>query len=223
MSTESSALQHSLAARLAALTLDHPLRAGIDGVDAAGKTTFADTLAVTLAEIGRTVIRASVDGFHRPRAQRYRLGRHSPEGYYRDSFQNEAILARLLRPLGPGGSRRIVRAVFDYRTDASVVQAEEIVPLDAILLFDGVFLQRPELKPHWDATIFLAAPFAITVARAAIRDGWPTAVDDPANHRYVAGQQIYLDECRPADIASILIDNSDYAAPRVLAVRPPFA
>jgi uridine kinase len=41
----------------------------IDGVDSAGKTTFADEFAFTL-------VRASVDGFNNSRAIRYRRGRN---------------------------------------------------------------------------------------------------------------------------------------------------
>jgi len=48
------------------------VRTAIDGPDAAGKTTLADELAVALRERGRDVIRASIDGFHRPRRERYR-------------------------------------------------------------------------------------------------------------------------------------------------------
>lgn len=43
-------------------------RVGIDGVDGAGKTCLADELAGVLQAQGAPVIRASVDGFHRPRA-----------------------------------------------------------------------------------------------------------------------------------------------------------
>jgi uridine kinase len=31
---------------------------------------------------GCPVIRTSIDGFHRPKAERYLRGRHSAEGYY---------------------------------------------------------------------------------------------------------------------------------------------
>ena len=52
----------------------------VDGIDGAGKTVFADGLADVFAEDGASVFRASVDGFHRPRAERYARGRDSPEG-----------------------------------------------------------------------------------------------------------------------------------------------
>ena len=83
----------------------------MDGPDAAGKTTLAAELAGRLAG-KRDVIRASIDGFHRPRAQRYRRGDLSPEGAYHDTFDYGAVRAVLLDPLGPGGSRRYRTAVF---------------------------------------------------------------------------------------------------------------
>ena len=73
-------------------------RVGIDGVDGAGKTHFADELGDVLRVSGRSVIRASVDGFHNPRAIRYRMGRDSPEGFFRDSYDYEQLKATLLDP-----------------------------------------------------------------------------------------------------------------------------
>lgn len=64
------------------LRLGHPIRIAIDGRTASGKTTLADELAALLQGQGRSVIRTSIDGFHRPRAERYARGRHSAEGYY---------------------------------------------------------------------------------------------------------------------------------------------
>jgi len=56
-------------------TAEDCVRVGIDGVDGAGKTTFADALATTLQQQGRPVVRVSVDDFHHPRAIRYARGR----------------------------------------------------------------------------------------------------------------------------------------------------
>lgn len=61
-------------------------RVGIDGVDGAGKTIFADELAVALRGFGRPAVRVSLDGFHNPRHVRYRGGRSSPEGFWLDSY-----------------------------------------------------------------------------------------------------------------------------------------
>jgi hypothetical protein len=76
------------------------VRVAVDGIDAAGKTTLADELGSLLEARGRPVIRASVDGFHRPRSERYQRGAESPEGYYLDAFDYPALCAGLLLPSG---------------------------------------------------------------------------------------------------------------------------
>jgi len=208
-------LLYVLADRITSLVSSHPIRVAIDGVDGVGKTTLADELVDPLRQRGRPVIRASIDGFHNPRSVRYRLGRSSPEGYVRDSFNHDALIAGLLRPLGPGGSRCYRRAVFDYRTDSAVEAPSEVAPPDAILLFDGVFLHRAELREYWDFSLFLDAPFDVTIARCARRDGSSPDVNAPANRRYVEGQQIYLRESEPARRATLVVRNDDLSSPEI--------
>jgi uridine kinase len=206
-----------LAGEITALVAAPIGRVGIDGIDGAGKTMFADELAVELRRLGREVIRASVDGFHHPRAIRYRRGRFSPEGYFRDSYDYRALQSALLDPLSPGGSRKYRSAVFDYRIDA-VVSAEEILaPAGAVLAFDGIFLHRPELRGYWDYSIFLDVSFEVACARMVKRDGAASA--DPSaesNRRYLEGQKMYLAECEPARWATVVIDNNDFSSPQIV-------
>lgn len=216
--TRSSCIEQ-LAAAIAAVRLEHPTRVGIDGVDGVGKTTLAEELVEPLTRIGRQVIRASLDGFHKPREMRYRRGADSPEGYFLDSFDDAALKAELLDPLGPGGSRRFRRAVFDYRRDQPVDLPHETASANAILLFDGVFLQRSELAGAWDIRIWVEAPFEVTVPRAVRRDAeqtdQATAIRTKYERRYVPGQLIYIAQCHPRDLADIVVDNADLANPRV--------
>jgi uridine kinase len=214
-----SALLAELAARIAAVRRPHPVRVALDGVDAAGKTTLADDLAGALRQLGRPVVRATLDGFHRPAAERYRRGASSPLGYYLDSFDYAELLAQLLGPLGPGGSRRVRRVVFDCQADAPAAAPVESVPPDAVLLFDGVFLLRPELRGCWDYSVFVRADFAVTVARAERRDaarfGGAAEVRRRYGARYVPGQLLYLAECDPGRWASVVVDNNDPTRPRL--------
>ncbi|HEX5110393.1 MAG TPA: hypothetical protein VFV95_18210 [Vicinamibacterales bacterium] len=211
-----TALLETVAERIAGIVRAHPVRVAIDGVDGVGKTTMANELVDPLKRRGLSVIRASIDGFHNPRSVRYQRGRSSPVGYFRDSFDHEALTASLLSPLGPGGSLCYRRAVFNYRTDSKVEAASELATPKAILLFDGVFLHRPELRPHWDFSVFLEAPFEVTIPRCASRDGSSPDVNAAENRRYVDGQQLYLRECEPARVATMVINDADLASPEIV-------
>ncbi len=210
--------------RIARIERPHPVRIGIDGVDAAGKTTLADELgdelAVRMQAEGRSVIRASIDDFHNPAAIRNRRGQLSPEGFYRDSFNLSELIALLLLPLGPGGTRHYRTAIFDSWNDQVVDSAVAVAPSNGLLVFDGVFLHRPELREHWDFSIFLRVDFATVLKRALVRDscrmGSPEAVEHRYRTRYFPGQQLYFDECGPDRVADMVIDNNDTANPTII-------
>ncbi|HEU5367511.1 MAG TPA: hypothetical protein VFU69_03565 [Ktedonobacterales bacterium] len=212
-----------LAERVAALQRPHPIRVAIDGIDAAGKTTLADELARALAGRERAVMRASLDGFHRPRAERYRRGEDSPLGYYEDSFDYPALKAALLLPLGPDGNRHYRRAVFDVRGDVPIALPVEEAPSDAILLCDGVFLLRPTLADLWDYALFVKIDFEIGLQRALQRDlalfGSGEATRRRYLQRYYPGQRLYLEQARPEERAHAIMDNNDLRHPRLNVVK----
>jgi uridine kinase len=189
------------------------VRVAVDGVSGAGKTSFAGELAIVLQRAGRTVIAASADDFHYPKAQRYRLGRDSSDGHYLESYDYDAMRRELLDPLDVGGSRRYRTAVFDCASDRPIPSPHYFAPEGAILLFDGLFLNRDELRHYWDVSIFLDVPFEIATQRCAQRDGTVADYRHESNRRYVEGEMRYLQECRPQDRASIVIDNSDFSRP----------
>jgi uridine kinase len=176
----------------------------IDGVDGAGKTTFADMLALKIEAIGKPVIKASIDGFHKPRARRYQRGNSDPLGYFLDSYNYTAFQDYLIAPFRKGAaSVHLVR--FDHRRDQeNLVTA--LVPQDAALLIDGIFLHRDELRSQWDYSVFLHAPFEVTFKRMARRDGLDPNPFAASNARYLQGQQIYLECCEPSRRASVTID-----------------
>jgi uridine kinase len=202
-----------LASKVAGIRRAHPVRVAIDGVDAAGKTTLADELGNAIEKLGRPVIRSSVDGFHNPQNVRYSLGRHSPEGYFLHSFNYSDFTELLLAPLGPEGSRRYRRSAFDYRTDSPTQAELENAPADAILVCDGIFLLRHELRDHWDLAIFLDVSFEVACSRMAQRNGSSADINDPSNRRYIEGQKRYLRTCSPQANATIVINNENLSAP----------
>jgi uridine kinase len=210
----------ALADRIAAVVPPHPARVAIDGIDAAGKTTLADALAPLVARRGRPAIRASADDFQRPRALRYARGPLSPDGYYEDAFDHQALRAMLLAPCGPGGDRRYRTQTFDYRRDAPLDAPAQVAPANAVLLVDGVFLQRPELARCWDLVIFVHVPFEISLMRALARDssafGGVETVRERYARRYIPAQQSYFASCHPRERADLVVENTDPAMPALI-------
>lgn len=202
--------------KILAITLNRPTLVAIDGRDSAGKTFLAKELAKKLREKGRTVIEASIDGFHNSKKIRYMRGRDSPEGYYRDSFDIASLKKILLDPLRRGDL--IYRTeIFDYRIDERVESAKKKAAKDSILLFEGVFTLQPSLRTCWDFSIYLCIDEEEIINRAINRDpGDETEIRRRYMARYIPGQKIYHDEAEPLNYADVIIDNNDPENPMIL-------
>lgn len=194
------ALLDTIAREVLVLRPEARICVGIDGASRSGKSTFADELARRLEAAGRPVVRSTTDSFHNPRIVRYRRGRMSAEGYYRDSHDLEGIRRRLLDPFLAGQPFRI--AAFDEPSDSPVDAPRRRAAPAAILMFDGLFIHRPELRGYWDYSIYLDASERERRGLAA---------------RYVDGWRLYTKECGPASLATRVVDNSDLAAPTLRA------
>lgn len=190
-----------------------PVFVGVDGVDGAGKTTFADALG---ARFQAPALRIPLDAFHRPSRERYRQGRTSPQGFWEDSYDYAAFRELVVEPLRPGGSGRYRAASHDLAADQPVTGPELLAPELTVVLVDGLFLHRPELSGIWDATVFLDVSFETSCRRLARRDGTDPDPRAPASRRYVEGQEIYLAACDPRAAAAIVVDYNDGGAPRIV-------
>ncbi|MET3769927.1 uridine kinase [Marisediminicola sp. UYEF4] len=148
----------------------------VDGDDSAGTARFADDLAAAFRTIGSHVVRSSMDDFMRP--EREARG-SAPDGLYRDAFDYQAFRRVLAHPFRSGEPEA-----------SSPEQEPQPVPADAILLVDGVFLNRPELAGLWNYSVWL---------------------DSGAGR---AANPLYESEAHPRAAAVAIIDNADAEHPR---------
>jgi uridine kinase len=214
-----------VADRVLALRLDHPTRVAIDGHSTAGKTTLADELADSLRRrTARPVLRVTLDQFKRHVDLRTRYPAGSPENYYFEMFDVDAIRDELLVPLGPGGNRRYRSQIMDFSGRTPIDSGVHVSPDDAILVADSGFPQKPALAPHWDLRVYLHVEVADVLYRGTIRDQAFMDSAEAASERYrtyyIPGEQLYLTEARPAERAEIVIDNRYFDAPRIMRDLP---
>jgi len=216
-SSRRASVLNDLAAMIAKLDSARPIRVAIDGRTASGKTTLANELADCLRTKGREVIRTSIDGFHRPKVERYARGRYSAEGYYYDARDLPAINALLLGPLGPGGDGWYRTASFDLHNDVPIEQDPQFAPDDAILIVDGTFLQRPELRDGWDLAIFVETSERVSEQRGIDRDtallGGAEATRQLYANRYRPAFDLYEGLSAPASAADAIFNNDNFDQP----------
>ena len=199
---------------------------GIDGRSGSGKSTFADELAAHLGQRGRSVIRSTTDSFHRPREERLARGTTSADGYYLDSHDLDRIATELLIPFRDGADQVLVAAL-DEPTNTACEETANVAT-DAVLVFDGLFLHRPEFAAAWDVSVYLDADErreaewlqylladlpdyvlerAVELDRRLNTARWP---------RYRHGWDLYIGDAAPHSRATVVVDNNDFAHPRLL-------
>lgn len=200
---------------LSTVPSDRRAMIGIDGVDGSGKSTFAAALAHCFPD--REVIVIHVDDFLNPSAIRHRQGMNSPDGFWLDTYNYDAFTRDVIRPLRAGGDGRYRSSSYDPRSDAMVQPARMGAGDDAVIIVEGMFLHRPELADAWDLSLFLDVPFAETARRMAMRDGSHSDPEHVSMRRYVAGQRLYFDACKPWTSATIVVDNLAPDRPRIIS------
>jgi len=206
---------------ITSLELGHPTRVGLDGPSAAGKTTLADVLAKMVQSItNRPVIRASIDDFHRPGHKfRSMRGEWTTQSYYDESYDYRAFRDLVLRPLGADGNRRVRTAIFDSFHDVPVPEHWQTASETTILIVDGAFLQREELRSNWDYLIWLKVDPETVISRARQRDvAWVGSADEVERRyrtRTLPVHALYESLVDPEAHADTVIDTTNLNAPRL--------
>ena len=210
-------LHQMLKNKILNLSSDKVIFIGIDGVDTSGKTTLTNELSKLITE--RPVIVLSIDGFHNPKEIRIQQGEFSPEGYYYYSFNYKYLAENVFDKL-KSGIMEITSKIYDYRVEEKKDNSKLLVPANAIIFFEGVFLHRKELNHYWDFSIFLDISFETVINRALKRDlSYFKEKDillEKYNRRYIPGQKMYLQTEEPKSKADIIIDYNNYDNPIVL-------
>jgi hypothetical protein len=183
------------------------VRVGIDGALAGDTAGIADAVSALVADAGRPVARVSREGFLRPRSVRLELGGDDVAAGWERWYDDGALRREVLEPLGPGGSRQLLPALWDAERDRSTRAARVAMAPGTVVVVDGPYLLRWELADAFDLTVHLE------VSAAALARRCP----EPADLPRVAGSWArYLDETDPAGRATYLVRLEDLRHPALV-------
>ncbi|AIW84585.1 Uridine kinase [Bacillus mycoides] len=209
-----------IADHILTLKLTHPIRVGVNGITASGKTTFANELAEEMKNRGVQVIRTSIDDFHNPRVIRYAQGKESARGYYEDAHDYTAFKERLLKPLGPNGNLQYETISHNLITDMPVHNTPLVASSTMVLIVDGTFLLKKEIEYLFDYKIFVDTDFETARNRGAERETEAFGSYEEAEkmfiNRYHAACKMYIDEHNPKECANVIFQNSNFDDPVVV-------
>ncbi|MDM5463053.1 MULTISPECIES: hypothetical protein [Bacillus cereus group] len=209
-----------IADHILTLNLTHPIRVGVSGITASGKTTFANELAEEMKNRGVQVTRASIDDFHNPRVIRYAQGKESARGYYEDAHDYTAFKERLLKPLGPNGNLQYETISHNLITDIPVHNTPLVALPNMVLIVDGTFLLKKDIEHLFDYKIFVDTDFEIARNRGAKREtevfGSYEEAEKMFLNRYHAACKMYIEEHKPKECANVVFQNSDLENPEVI-------
>jgi uridine kinase len=167
---------------------------GIDGCGGAGKSTLARGIGEAFAD-RVSIVRC--DDFYRPL-----VGEQSSELTAQQAYENYFDWRRLreeaLIPLRSGQRARFQR--HDWTTDTPA-EWIEIEPRE-IVIVEGVFSMRPELRPLLDIAIFIETRREERVRRMSARPQPSTSW----MARWIAAEDWYLEHIAPHRHADLVIE-----------------
>jgi len=169
----------------------------IDGGAGAGKSMLARGIREHLKSV--SILRT--DDFFRP-LNEHPIAQLSAEKLYELYFPWERMCDEALIPLDRGETARYQR--YDWSTDR-LLDWVSVEPAE-IVLVEGVYSSRPEIRPMLDAVIVVEAPRAERVRRVLARD--PNSVDDWMT-AWMSAEDWYLNQIRPQDAADLTLLSAD--------------
>ena len=187
------ALRAELAARLAAaVPPGGRLRVAVDGAPPAGPGELAAALVEPLRAAGHPAVHVATADYLRPASLRLEFGRTDPDAFYTDWLDEQGLRREVLGPAGPGGTGRILPALFDAARDRATRAAYVTLPPGGVVLVSGAFLLGGVLP--FDLTVHLELSAAALARATPPGEVWTL----PAYARYAA-------EVDPAGFADVVV------------------
>lgn len=173
---------------------------GIDGPSAAGKST----LAGKLTELDDRITIVHMDDFYRPSEEHNNI---NPE-VYGEGFDWKRLCKQVLSPL----SHNTFGRYHGYDWDTDQMGEWHDVPTGGIVIIEGCFSMRNELRQFYDVRIWIETPKSISHERIIQRERDGAGSSHMWKTVYRPDEEKYMDDQRPWEYADIVIDGTGQSA-----------
>ncbi|WP_055070272.1 uridine kinase [Clostridium massiliamazoniense] len=180
---------------------------GIDGLGGAGKSTIVNSLKLQLEKENYPTYILHIDDFIHPKHIRYDSTKEEWYCYYNIQWRYDYLVEEILSPIKKGNEINKVIELYDKENDKYILQSLYI-PHGSILILEGVFLQRKELRNYLDFVIYLDVPQEVRLNRVLVRDSYIGSLEDIKNkyqRRYFPAENKYLLEYCPIENADFVL------------------
>jgi phosphoglycolate phosphatase-like HAD superfamily hydrolase/uridine kinase len=194
-----------------------PFIIGVSGIDNSGKTCFAKGLSAFLGMRGFRAQRIHLDRFHHPREIR-RSGEDEIENFLNRTFDFQKIIETLLEPAKAGKTVDEFIPEFDIERDECGEECYYHIDGDTAVVFEGLFLEKPEVRTFIDCSIWLDISFDECLKRARKRDvpRFGEAFLEKYHTKYIPAQKRFMEQLHPKENADLRVDNNVFLWPKVL-------
>ena len=141
---------------------------GVDGLGGAGKSTVSNSLKLKLQNKGYESYVLHMDDFIHTEHIRYNESNEEWYCYYNIQWRYDYLVKEILLPIKNGGKIDKLIELYDKENDNYVLEPLEILQ-GCILLLEGIFLQRKELKGYLDFVIYIDVPKKLRLGRVLDR------------------------------------------------------
>ncbi len=191
-------------------TLQKTLIIGIDGLGGAGKTTIVNSLKLELSNKSYNSLILHIDDFIHPKSIRYIESKEEWYCYYNIQWRYDYLIKEIFMPIKEG--IEIDKEIEIYNMDNDAYTLEQItIPQGSILLLEGIFLQRKEIRKYFDYIIYLDTPKEVRLNRVIDRDkyiGNSEDIKSKYERRYFPAEDKYVEEYCPMGNADLVLHYS---------------
>lgn len=169
---------------------------GIDGCGGSGKSTFAHKLKEALSNA--TIVRK--DDFYLPSSSIVNV--HPSKKPIGADFDWQRLLNQVLEPIKDQKNGHYQR--YDWETDK--LAEWHAVPVDSIVIIEGVYSIRQELDDKYDFKVWVDCPREIRLSRGLERDG--EGARGIWENNWMISEDIYVETHKPFNRADLVVSGA---------------